>query len=268
MAMEKLYELHERRRLRPHRRRHAADPPRARLPRRAPPAHPLPRQPRLPPADGADPHRRCGSASVAAQAFLRTRLAGRRRRGRSTTSSPSSARSRAWRRASATAPRQVDAAPRRRRDRVRACDVAAARRGRGGAVLRRAARRRATSRSTRSSSTACTASTRGAAPAVLRTRARSSSAREPGDAAARLAARYENLAEFKEIAGPGTARARRARGAHRRRVGGVRALARATTCTTSPPSPRSPTTCWPRAEPAAETVAHLGDGVPTASVRP
>ena len=35
MAMEKLYELHDERRLRPGRRRHAADPQRARLPRRA-----------------------------------------------------------------------------------------------------------------------------------------------------------------------------------------------------------------------------------------
>ena len=38
MAMEKLHELHDRRRLRPHRDRHAADASRARLPRRAPPA--------------------------------------------------------------------------------------------------------------------------------------------------------------------------------------------------------------------------------------
>ena len=42
-----------RRRLRPDRRRHAADPPRARLPRRAAPAHAPARQPHLPVADDA-----------------------------------------------------------------------------------------------------------------------------------------------------------------------------------------------------------------------
>ena len=46
MAMEKLLRAARRRRLRPHRRRHAADPSRARLPRRAAPAHPAARQPR------------------------------------------------------------------------------------------------------------------------------------------------------------------------------------------------------------------------------
>ena len=40
MAAEKLYELHEEARLRPRRRRHAADPQRPRLPRRAPTASP------------------------------------------------------------------------------------------------------------------------------------------------------------------------------------------------------------------------------------
>ena len=40
--------------LRPHRRRHAADPQRPRLPRRAPAPDPLPRQPHLPAADDAD----------------------------------------------------------------------------------------------------------------------------------------------------------------------------------------------------------------------
>ena len=55
--MEKLYELHQRHRLRPRRRRHAADPQRPRLPRRPPPADPLPRPPALPHAHGAEPRR-------------------------------------------------------------------------------------------------------------------------------------------------------------------------------------------------------------------
>ena len=46
-----------RRRLRPGRGRHAADPQRPRLPRRPPPAHPLPRPPPLPGAHGAHPRR-------------------------------------------------------------------------------------------------------------------------------------------------------------------------------------------------------------------
>ena len=44
------------------------------------------------------------AVNVAAQAFLRTRVEGGRRRGRSTTPSPSSRPSTAWRRASATGP--------------------------------------------------------------------------------------------------------------------------------------------------------------------
>ena len=53
MAMEKLYELHEETRLRPRRRRHAADPQRPRLPRRAAPADPVPRPPPVPHPDDA-----------------------------------------------------------------------------------------------------------------------------------------------------------------------------------------------------------------------
>ncbi len=60
MAMEKLYELHEDGGLRRDRGRHAADPERARLPRGAAPAHPLPRPPPLPRADGPDPRLREG----------------------------------------------------------------------------------------------------------------------------------------------------------------------------------------------------------------
>ena len=70
--MEKLYELHQRTRLRPRRRRHAAHPQRPRLPRRPAAALPLPRPPPLP-----HDHRRPGrgivkAVNVAAQAFLRT----------------------------------------------------------------------------------------------------------------------------------------------------------------------------------------------------
>ena len=62
--MEKLYELHAEHRLRPRRRRHAADPQRPRLPRRPPPADPLPGQPPLPGARWPDP-RRMKAVSVA-----------------------------------------------------------------------------------------------------------------------------------------------------------------------------------------------------------
>ena len=72
MAMEKLYELHDEHRLRPRRRRHAADPQRPRLPRRAPAADPVPRPPPLPDADGARPAGIVKAVNVAAQAFLRT----------------------------------------------------------------------------------------------------------------------------------------------------------------------------------------------------
>ena len=103
MAMEKLYELHDYRRLRPHRRRHAADPPRARLPRRAAAAHALPRQPHLPDADGADPvgvASHCGrDPGVPPHDRARGRTRCRRRRRRVLP-----ARSKAWSRAFATAP--------------------------------------------------------------------------------------------------------------------------------------------------------------------
>ena len=59
MAMEKLLRAAREGRLRPHRRRHAADTPRARLPRRAAAAHAAARQPDLPDADDADRARTC-----------------------------------------------------------------------------------------------------------------------------------------------------------------------------------------------------------------
>ncbi len=69
--MEKLYELHDERRLRPHRRRHPADPQRPRLPRRPAPAHPVPRPPLfrllMVPTGGY-----LKAVNVATQAFLRT----------------------------------------------------------------------------------------------------------------------------------------------------------------------------------------------------
>ena len=79
--MEKLLRAARGGRLRPDRRRHAADPPRARLPRRAAAPHPAARQPDLPVADDADPGvvpgRRRRGAGVPPH-----RLQGRRHRGR------------------------------------------------------------------------------------------------------------------------------------------------------------------------------------------
>ena len=86
MAMEKLHELHDEGGLRPHRRRHAADTPRARLPRRAEAADPAARQPRVPAADDADarvpPRRERRGADVPAHGRARRRLRGDRRRRR------------------------------------------------------------------------------------------------------------------------------------------------------------------------------------------
>ena len=135
--MEKLYELHDEGGLRPHRRGHSTDPPRARLPRRAGAPHASARQPGLPIPDGPGAHRpahrRRGGAGV-----LPCRREGRGHRGH--------------RRRRGVLPRVrgdgagvprpgVDGhrAPRRGRDRLRPRDVTAARLGRGSRVLRRAA---------------------------------------------------------------------------------------------------------------------------------
>ena len=59
------------RRLRPHRRRHTTDAPRPRLPRRAEPVDPPPRQPRVPAAHDADARAYLRVASAAVQTFLR-----------------------------------------------------------------------------------------------------------------------------------------------------------------------------------------------------
>ena len=75
-----------RRRLRPHRRRHPADPPRARLPRRAAAPHPPARQPDLPSADdaraGRVPRRLGRGAGVPPRRRTRRRHRGDRRRAR------------------------------------------------------------------------------------------------------------------------------------------------------------------------------------------
>ena len=156
----------------------------------------------LPHADGADAHRRCASASVAAQAFLRTDLARRRHRGRRR-------RRRLLPRVRGHGgglprPRRAgDAAARGRRDRVRARHVAAARRGRGGA-----------SSSPSGSPTASFAVdalvVNRVHPQLLRRRRRDAlrdaraRARRPTPSDARgtgSRARYANLADFEEVAG-------------------------------------------------------------------
>ena len=251
------------RRLRPHRRRHAADPPRARLPRRAAAAHAAARQPRLPHADGADPHDVAG------------RRAWRRRR--------SSARSRV-----SSAPRSIDdvvaffrafeGMEAGFRDRAAAGDAAARAPTRPRSCSSR--RRGATRWKRRSSSRERLADGDVAVDALIVNRvhppvrrrgartccghARSSCGRGArATPRARLAARYENLADFEEVAG----RERRELAGLEERIGD--ALGRrtcpssATTCTTSPRSGRSPTTCWPWASPPS--VATSVTALPTAS---
>ena len=90
-------------RVRPGRGGHPPVPQRPRLPRRPPPADPLPREPALPGADDAHPGRAAvhggGRPGAAAD-----HLQGGRGRHRRTTRSPSSRPSRGWRRGSATGP--------------------------------------------------------------------------------------------------------------------------------------------------------------------
>ena len=144
MAMEKLYELHQRTRLRPRRRRHPADPQRPRLHRRAAAPVPLPRPPPVPDDHLAGPrHREGGERGRPGVPAHRGQGGGRRgdRRRRRLLPGlrgdggglPGAGRRRA-------------PAALRRRHRLRARRVAAARHDRGGAVLRRASSPRPTSR--------------------------------------------------------------------------------------------------------------------------
>ena len=247
------------RRVRPHRRRHAADPSRARLPRRAPPAHPDARQPGLPASSWCRPVPRCGWApSRPRRSSAPSRVSSAR--SRSTTSSPSSARSKGWKKASATGPRQVM--------QLLAADETAfvLSRRRGGTRWKR-----------RSTSPQRLADGEFAVDALVVNRvhgqysgdgagraarhARSSSAREPGDAAARprsCATRTSPNSRTSRAGNGASSPGSRSGSATRR---WRTCPSSATTCTTSPRSGQLPTICWPRAEPAAETVATSGDGV-------
>ena len=208
MAMEKLYELHDEHRLRPHRRRHPADPQRARLPRRAPPAHPLPRPPPVPHAHGARPRHRQGGQR------RRPGLPphggqGRRRRGASTTPSRSSRPSTAWRRASGRGPPRCSSCSSDDDTAFVLVASPAARHRRGGRVLRRPSWPRPASGCRRSSSTACT---RRSAPGLAEADAASGPRTLAGTD---LGGLYANLADFQLVAsreeehlgGPGRGRA-------------------------------------------------------------
>ncbi len=203
MAMEKLHELHEEGGFDLIVVDTPPDPARTRLPRRAEAAHAPPRQSHLPPADDADARAYLRVASVAVQTFLRTvaRVVG------SEVIEDVVAFFRAFEgmeegfreRAQVVGDLLGDPAtafvlvssPRPRRDA-------------GGHVLRGAARRSRVSRSRPSSSTECTrpsvTSRRpGCGPRPTRSAAPGPT-HSTGPAAARLAALYDNLADFRDIA--------------------------------------------------------------------
>ena len=148
MAMEKLHELHE---------EGGFDlivvdtpptPARARLPRRAEAAPAPARQPHLPDADGADArrHARRRRRGAGVPAHDRARSSAPRS---STTSSRSSARSRAWRTASASGPRRSSRSSASPSTRFVLVTVAAARRRRRGGASSPSRSATTTSRSTR-----------------------------------------------------------------------------------------------------------------------
>ena len=132
-------------------------------------------------------------------------LAGRRLRGRRTTSSRSSARSRGWRKGSGSGPRRWSQLLGEPDDPLRAHHLAAARRGRGGAVLRREDRRprprgRRAHREPGASSVRHRARVGAAGPGGVAPRAAGERQGGRGGRATRLAAQYDNLADFNEIA--------------------------------------------------------------------
>ena len=238
MAMEKLYELHHERRLRPRRGRHPADPPRPRLPRRPRRLDPLPRPPPLPGAHGPDPRRDEGGERGRAGVRPRGRQGGGRRGVRRRHHLLPGLRGHGGGLQGAGRPRARPA--RRPGHGLRARRVTAARHRRGGPLLRRQAGRDRHRRCGPSSSTGCT-------PASATRPARGAHAsgprpsRAPRSAGSTQPGRLRSWSPHREdehLAGPG--RAGRA-GAGRPGAASCRP-----TCTTSPGSTRSATTCSQR----------------------